>query len=1003
MLLTVIMAFAGAQTARAEASLTTHITYNGVAASDVTVTVSYNMKMPSIGTLPMSRTVTDGYYISLEGANKDICVTVTSSKDISTTFSAFYAFEVFGEEMTDPISVTTNGNSCTFTVNNNYPTTLNLTVTSSDNTYTVHYSDGNFIDVSGSMDDQTFTVGVAQKLSPCTFTRSFGGIYYSFAGWATTDGGSAVYSDGQEVTDIAAAGETITLYATWSTNGSGGDDPVNPGGGDDPVNPGGGGDPYSFTVHFDANGGTGTMADQSYSFLNSYNYLPSCTFSRSGYIFAGWNTKADGSGKAYSDVAEVNDLGIPGWTSTLYAQWTALPPNCYGVHFNRNNDNASGTMADQMFTVDEPQALTANGFSRLGRIFAGWNTKANGTGVSYSNGQVVTDIAAEGETITLYAQWQNDAHLSWGRTVHSDANGGTGTMADQASTVGEEINLTANAFTRTGYRFTGWNTKADGSGEAFIDQQNITLAENITLYAQWELEGDLAVNGNTYTINTAAGWGQFCDLLDGGTSFSGKTVKLGNSISVTRMAGSNSHKFTGTFDGGGNTLTVSYENTGDNTMTAPFSYVDGATIQNLIVGGSITGSAYRAAGVIGETGETTSHITSCVSSLTISSGRYTGGFSIGGNVEIEGCVFNGKIKGTSLSGGFVGFSNSKLKIKNCLFAPQSGSSISGGTFYYNGGGNITPENSYYTEALGTAQGTAAYVYTPATAGFVPQNVGAAGTAYDVSGITAYASGLKRGGRFYLVKASVSLADNATNDMAGVSGYVADVTLSGRTLWKDGAWNTLCLPFDVVLEGSPLDGDGVDVRTLDTSGFSGGTLTLNFTPASGEGAVTTMEAGRPYIIKWNATGEHLTESDLVFTGVTISSTAADVSTEWVDFCGTFSPEGIYTADNTKLYLGEGNTLYYPTATDFAVKSCRGYFELKKGLTAGEPKPDNQNLVRAFSLNFCEGSEETGIVSVSKESGSQGVAGAWFSIDGLRLEGKPKARGIYINNGKKVVIK
>ncbi len=250
MLLTVIMAFAGAQTAGAEASLTTHITYNGVAASDVTVTVSYNMTFDGMITIPMSRTVTDGYYISLEGANKDICVTVTSSKDISTTFSAFYAFEVFGEEMTDPISVTTNGNSCTFTAKNTYPTTLNLTVTSSDNTYTVRYSDGNFIDASGSMADQTFTVDVAQNLSPCGFTRSFGGKDYAFAGWATTEGGSAVYSDGQKVTNIAAAGETITLYATWSTNGSGG-----------------GGDPYSFTVHFDANGGTGTMADQSYSFL----------------------------------------------------------------------------------------------------------------------------------------------------------------------------------------------------------------------------------------------------------------------------------------------------------------------------------------------------------------------------------------------------------------------------------------------------------------------------------------------------------------------------------------------------------------------------------------------------------------------------------------------------------------------------------------------------------------------------------------------------------------
>ena len=111
------------------------------------------------------------------------------------------------------------------------------------------------------------------------------------------------------------------------------------------------------------------------------------------------------------------------------------------------------------------------------------------------------------------------------------------------------------------------------------------------------------------------------------------------------------------------------------------------------ISGTITGTAYRAAGLIGETGTTTSHITNCLSSLTISSGRYTGGFSIGGNVEIEGCVFNGKINGSEMSGGFVGYSNSKLKITNSLFAPKDGSSISGGTFYYNGGGNITPENS----------------------------------------------------------------------------------------------------------------------------------------------------------------------------------------------------------------------------------------------------------------------------------------------------------------------
>ena len=247
-----------------------------------------------------------------------------------------------------------------------------------------------------------------------------------------------------------------------------------------------------------------------------------------------------------------------------------------------------------------------------------------------------------------------------------------------------------------------------------------------------------------------------------------------------------------------------------------------------------------------------------------------------------------------------------------------------------------------------------------------------------------------------------LADNASNATAitdaATNGGRYDVTLQGRTLFKDGDWNTLCLPFDLDIADSPLDGDGVDVRTLSTSGFSGGTLTLTFTNA---GAVTEMEAGKPYIIKWNNTGQHLTENDLVFTGVTVSSTAADVSTEWVNFCGTYSPEFIYEDGTEKhnLYLGDDNKLYYPTATDFKVKSFRGWFMLKKGLTAGTPAAN----VRAFSLNFDGDSEETGIVSVSKESGSEGVVGAWYTLDGVKLVGKPTKKGLYIHNGKKVVIK
>ena len=71
-------------------------------------------------------------------------------------------------------------------------------------------------------------------------------------------------------------------------------------------------------------------------------------------------------------------------------------------------------------------------------------------------------------------------------TVSFDANGGTGSMSSMTFGKGETKTLTANIFTRTGYTFTGWNTKADGTGISYTNKQSITPTENLTLYAQWE-------------------------------------------------------------------------------------------------------------------------------------------------------------------------------------------------------------------------------------------------------------------------------------------------------------------------------------------------------------------------------------------------------------------------------------------------------------------------------------------------------------------------------------
>lgn len=76
-----------------------------------------------------------------------------------------------------------------------------------------------------------------------------------------------------------------------------------------------------YNIAFKANGGTGTTTDMIYTPRGRYVNLVSNHFTRSGYTFTGWNTKADGSGKAYGDKAKVLSLGTSGSTVTLYAQW----------------------------------------------------------------------------------------------------------------------------------------------------------------------------------------------------------------------------------------------------------------------------------------------------------------------------------------------------------------------------------------------------------------------------------------------------------------------------------------------------------------------------------------------------------------------------------------------------------------------------------------------------------------------------------------------------------
>ena len=151
-------------------------------------------------------------------------------------------------------------------------------------------------------------------------------------------------------------------------------------------------------------------------------------------------------------------------------------PNPTG-HFsdgtNLDDEDVKEWGVDYELRTDKP---TAKGY-----LFSGWNTEEDGSGDDYFPG----DTYSENEALYLYAQWTANKY-----TVTYNANGGTGTMANQGLTYDKAATLNANTFKRTGYRFNGWNTKADGTGTSYADKASVkNLTANsggtVTLYAKW--------------------------------------------------------------------------------------------------------------------------------------------------------------------------------------------------------------------------------------------------------------------------------------------------------------------------------------------------------------------------------------------------------------------------------------------------------------------------------------------------------------------------------------
>lgn len=262
--------------------------------------------------------------------------------------------------------------------------------------------------------------------------------------------------------------------------------------------------------------------------------------------------------------------------------------------------------------------------------------------------------------------------------------------------------------------------------------------------------------------------------------------------------------------------------------------------------------------------------------------------------------------------------------------------------------------------------------------------GGAGEPFNSKILSSVAARIDRGGYgAAYFSAAITLAD-AVDNSTTISDYDTDkvkVTLTDRTLYKDGKWNTLCLPFNVTLAGSALE--GATARTLTAASVSGETLYLTFGDA-----VATLEAGVPYIIKWDS-GDDIVEPS--FLPVFISSEANNFTSAdgKVSFKGNYAPVAVSANNEHVLFMGGDNTLYYPT-TNRSLRCQRAHFELADGVAA-----------RNYVIDFGEG-EATTISGVLHQKDMTST-NAWFSIDGRRLANKPLTKGVYIHNGRKEVVK
>ena len=373
-------------------------------------------------------------------------------------------------------------------------------------TYTISYNSNGG---SGTMSSDTVSTGGAATIKNNTFTRSG----YTFAGWTTNsdgtddgygwaEGWSGIwnYDNGQ----YGIANNALVLYARWN--------------------------PKSYTINYNANGGSGTMSSSTVSSGSSVT-IKNNTFTKKGYTFAGWTTNSNGTddgygwtaGKSYTWNYDNGQKGISNNTLKLYARWTA---NSYTISYNSNG--GSGTMSSSTVSTGGSVTIKSNTFTRTGYKFVGWTTNSNGTddGYGWTAGKSYTwkydngQLGVTNNSLVLYARWDN--HF----TVTYNDNGGRGCSGSSKTVTYGSTYGNLCTPTRSGYIFAGWYSSnyANAPWTYYYDKykNNSTVAsigrnDKVGLYNNYLTNSTRKfsryTSSDTYSVNgnqtLVAGWLKF--------------------------------------------------------------------------------------------------------------------------------------------------------------------------------------------------------------------------------------------------------------------------------------------------------------------------------------------------------------------------------------------------------------------------------------------------------------------------------------------------------------